>query len=282
MTLDEWKRLALTLKQTYSPAPHIILWGGEPLVCPFFDELVEYLKALDFTLGLVTNGVLLDKHMDLCRRAFRTIYLSIDGPAHIHNAIRGEGVFEKVSKNLALLSGGNAKVEVMSVLSPALLDELDGFPELMAEYGANSLLLQDYIQLSAQEAYQYKKWMKERFDTDAREIDAWVGQLPEHYPARKKAALQSLLEKTHPIPVTYIPHHADGQCLSPCKHIHISWNGDVMYCTDFYDFCAGNVRNEDIADIFENEKTRRFRDELHHNPTCAHCAWKNNKSFYLQ
>ena len=49
MTLADWKKLALDIKSTYTPLPHIMLWGGEPLVCPFFDELVMFLKEQGLT-----------------------------------------------------------------------------------------------------------------------------------------------------------------------------------------------------------------------------------------
>jgi len=42
MTLQNWQSLALEIKESFNPLPRIILWGGEPLVCPFFDELVFF------------------------------------------------------------------------------------------------------------------------------------------------------------------------------------------------------------------------------------------------
>ncbi len=282
MTLDDWKKVARDLKESYDSLPHIMLWGGEPLVCPFFDELVTFLKEEGFTLGMVTNGVLLDGHMDICKSAFKTIHVSLDGPEKIHDSIRGKGVFDKVSRNLKQLAITDAEVIVMSVMSPDLLDELEKFPYLVEELGVDGLYLQDYIRLDKNEAEEYKKWMAESFDICATEIDSWIAQMPADYEDRKAAALARVRAEAYKIPVTYIPHRFCGEtCLSPFKHIHISWNGNVMYCTDFYDFSAGNVKNEKVTDIFRNDITKKFREELHKNPACKHCSWRNKKNFYL-
>lgn len=282
MTLSDWQSLALELKQACENLPHIMLWGGEPLMCPFFEELVVFLKKQGFTLGLVTNGVLLDKHIELCKSAFKTIYVSIDGPRHIHDSIRGKGVFDKVSSNLRALAVSNVHIVAMSVLSPDLLPEITEFPEMVARMGADELYLQDYIQLSENEAEAYRMWMKKSFGINAKEIDSWINEMPRDYEERKKIAISAVKKREYSIPVSYIRHNNHERlCRSPYKHIHISWNGNVMYCTDFYDFSAGNVKNEKIIDIFNNHVSEKFRSELKENPTCSHCSWKNNETFYL-
>lgn len=281
MSLDDWKNLALLIKKTYSPLPHIMLWGGEPLVCPFFDELTLYLKSLGFTLGMVTNGVLLDRHIDVCSSSFKRIYISVDGPKEIHDSIRGNGVFDRVSRNIKMLSKSNVLITVMSVLSPKLVENPDGFPEIIESLGADELYLQNYIRLSKDEAKEYKKWMKDEFSVDATEIDSWVTSLPDNYEEKLKSAVDKINKKSYNISVKYLSHNTEKICFSPKKHIHISWNGNVLYCTDFYDFSAGNVKKENIDDIFNNELSEKFRKTISKNPACKHCSWKNNENFYL-
>ena len=282
LSLAEWKALAQELKDSYAPLPHILLWGGEPLVCPFFDELTAYLHALGFTLGLVTNGTLIDRHLALCRTAFKVIYVSIDGPRTVHDQIRGQGTFDKICSNVKLLNGADVKTIVMSVLSPLLLDHLAAFPQTVAHLGADELYLQDYIRLSADEADAYKAWLKNSFGMDAPGIDAWVQALPADYEQKKRQALLNLKRHTYGLPVVYLPHMPDGApCCSPGRHVHVAWNGEVLYCTDFYDFSAGNVRQDSLSALYNNQKSQRFREELAQNPTCAHCSWRGKQHFYL-
>lgn len=282
MTLEDWKSLAIDIKESYNPLPHIIMWGGEPLVCPYFDELVFFLKEQGFTLGMITNGVLLDKHMEICKSSFKKIYVSIDGPKDVHNQIRGEGVFERVMTNVGELSKSDVCVSVSSVLSPALLGRLDEFVEIIESSGADELLLQNYIRVSEDEAIKYKKWMKDSFCIDATEIDSWVTELPLEYEAEKEQAIDRIKVRENKIPVHYLPHvSGECVCVSANKHIHVSWNGNVLYCTDFYDFSAGNVKKNHIDEIFNNEISEVYRKEVTNNPTCKHCSWRTKKEYYL-
>ena len=282
MTLDEWKKLAIDIKETYTPLPHIMLWGGEPLVCPFFDELVKFLKEQGFVIGMITNGVLLNEYMSICKKYFKKIFVSVDGPEDIHDSIRGEGVFCKVISNLQELSDSDVYVAVSSVLSPALLDRLDEFVSIIEDSGADELLLQNYIRVSEKEAEEYKKWMKKCFDIDAVEIDSWITELPDDYETKKTLAIDSVKEKDYTIKVRYLPHDVqDCVCMSANKHMHISWNGNVLYCTDFYDFSAGNVKKSHIDEIFKNEISEAYRNNVADNPACKHCSWKSSKEYWL-
>lgn len=282
MSLDDWKKLAIDIKETYTPLPHIILWGGEPLVCPYFDELVQFLKEQGFTLGMITNGVLLDTHMEICKSSFKKIYVSVDGPEDVHDQIRGKGVYKKVIANLNELSNSDVYVTVSSVLSPTLLDRLDEFIEIIENSGADELLLQNYIRVSNAEADEYKKWMMDSFNIKATEIDSWITELPLDYESKKEKAIDKIKDRENKILVKYLPHIADEcVCVSANKHIHISWNGNVLYCTDFYDFSAGNVKENHIDEIFNNEISEAYRKEVMNNPTCKHCSWRTKKEYWL-
>ena len=282
MTLSDWKKLALDIKSTYTPLPHIMLWGGEPLVCPYFDELVMLLKEQGFILGMITNGVLLDEHMEICKSSFKKIFVSIDGPEDIHDSIRGEGVFKKAITNLKKLSDSDVYVTVSSVLSPGLLGRLEEFIKIIENSGVNELLLQNYIRVSKEEADEYKKWMKDCFNIKATEIDTWISQLPDDYEEKKEKAIREIKAKKFKIDVNYLPHNnEDCVCMSANKHIHVSWKGNVLYCTDFYDFNAGNVKEQHIDLIFNNEISEAYRNNVKNNPTCKHCSWRPSKEYWL-
>ncbi len=285
MTLDDWKRTADSLvrnREITGASPAIMLWGGEPLLSPYFEEIVCYLKERGFELGMVTNGTLLDKHLSLCRDALSKIYVSIDGPSAIHNSIRGEGVFEKVSENLQKLKFDD--VTVMSVLTAELLDCLEDFPYALEAMKPKRLYLQEMIVMSEDEINRYAEWLKSAFGMTAKEIYSWQGRLGEEYYAKKDRILNEVLKKDYPFPVIHLPHgNTAHNCYSSQRHMHIAWNGNVLYCTDFYDFSAGNVKEIDVIDIFNNSISDRYREEIAQGncPSCNHCSWKNNDVFNL-
>ena len=288
MTTEDWMRVVdsiQTQQERLGEYSSVTLWGGEPLLSESFEPVATRLHAMGVPLGLVTNGTLLHKHMELCRTAFKHIYVSVDGLPSVHDAIRGQGVYAKVSENLQMLSGGKAKLTLMSVLTPELAQML---PETLAAFEAlhpDEVLLQSRIGLMANELNAYQQWMREIFGQDAKDIGAWaidktMPTLPENWQA-------GLLSKGgYPFTVQYLPHGSAASrpfCLSPYRHAHISWNGSVGFCTDFTDFSLGDVRQSTLTALFESSLAERFADEVRqgHCATCEHCSWRNSDSFCL-
>lgn len=287
MSLDDWKSVVGTLEKYRKKtgfSPSVMLWGGEPLTCPYFGEIAEYIAERSFKLGVVTNGVLIDRWADVLREKFAKIYVSVDGDEKIHNSIRGEGVFQKVRSNMELLCGTNAKITVMTVISDAVLGILEDLPNILECMHPSELLLQEMIYLTDDEIARYKQWFESSFAAVPTEIDSWRMAPDGDFLRRKSEALARVMEKSYSYPVRYMPHGAPNgrsHCLSPFRHAHIAWNGNVLYCTDFYDFCAGNVHSEELTDVFENSLSEKFREGILNGkcPTCSHCSWINSERF---
>ena len=66
----------------------VFISGGEPLLYPNIDEFLEYLEELRYDVGIVTNGVLLDKHSkSLARENITEIRVSLLGLNKVHDKI---------------------------------------------------------------------------------------------------------------------------------------------------------------------------------------------------
>lgn len=284
MQLSDWLRIARELKERVEPLPSVLLWGGEPLLYPDFDELVSALFQMGFPLGMVTNGTLLNRHPAACRDCFRHIYISVDGTQDVHDKIRGAGSYQKVLENMRLLDGRSAKVSLMTVLTQEVLDTLPETLRALEAFGADEVILQEQIALSKEEIRQYTDWLRERLSQEASEIASWEGAAPEQA-ALRKTVEQTLRTSRFPFEVRYLPHGelCGKQCDSAKHHAHIAWNGNVLFCTDFYDFSAGNVHRQPLLSILQNELSARFAEEIAKGacPTCRHCSWRGSTSFRL-
>ena len=287
MTTEDWLRVVESLREAEHGGafPSVTLWGGEPLLSESFEPVARRLWELGAPMGLVTNGTLLDRHLPLCREAFRQIYISLDGLPAVHDAIRGPGVYAKVSENLKQLRGGAAKITLMSVLTPELARTL---PETLAAFETlqpDEVLLQTRIGLQPAEISNYRHWLQTTFGQEAKDIDAWSVDGP--MPPLPEAWQDALVSGRHyPFTVRYLPHGGETSrpyCLSPFRHAHISWNGAVGFCTDFSDFTLGDVRKTPLAELFNSELAQRFADEVQNGRcvTCNHCSWRNSETFAL-
>ena len=79
-----------------------------------FDKLKN--NGMSFRYGLVTNGVLVDRHIDQIPATINYIDISLDGPQEINDAARGSGVYAKATKNARILSDRGFEVWISSVL----------------------------------------------------------------------------------------------------------------------------------------------------------------------
>ncbi|MDD6483406.1 MAG: radical SAM protein [Clostridiales bacterium] len=140
MTIDDWKRITAELASCQKEENiTVTLWGGEPLISPYFDEIIALLKEQDLKTEVITNGVLINEHKDVLRKYADRIYVSLDGTKEVHDAIRGRGVFERVTQSLKTLKHKN--VTVMSVITPQLMEVLPKFLDNLDELNIQQLYL---------------------------------------------------------------------------------------------------------------------------------------------
>lgn len=116
MTADEVFAIAQTFVN--NGVNKIRLTGGEPLLRKDFPEIIEKLAQLDTEISITTNGILIDKHLEVLKQFnIRKINLSLDTlVATKFNTITLRNQFEKVIDNLYLLLNNNFKVKLNVVL----------------------------------------------------------------------------------------------------------------------------------------------------------------------
>lgn len=85
-------------------APVVSICGGEPLIYPGISELVQRTIERKRVTYLCTNGVLLDKKLNLFRpHKLFNINVHLDGMEKTHDAIvEKEGTFKKIVQNIRL------------------------------------------------------------------------------------------------------------------------------------------------------------------------------------
>lgn len=175
------------LKKDKDKPVSIIFYGGEPLlnidfVKKVIDSQKKYKTVKNFLIQ--TNGTLLDKLPKKYVNNFHTILVSIDGGKKTTNKNRGEGTWEKVTKNLHLIRKNGFKGEIiarMAVEEPTnfyqdVLDLVE--PKDEGAFKFTSV----HWQLDANMWHDYKKrdftnWVKE-YNKDISKLSKyWLNQL---------------------------------------------------------------------------------------------------------
>lgn len=73
--------------------------GGEPLLHPEFDAIVEYGYKLGIRQTVLTNGVLINKHINILNKIMY-LCVSLHGSEITHNKLVGSNCFSKVLNNI--------------------------------------------------------------------------------------------------------------------------------------------------------------------------------------
>ena len=131
MSLEEIIDLAKTFRDL--GVDTIRLTGGEPLVRKNFGYLVEELAKLGVTLKITTNGIMLDKYLDLFNKiGLKKINLSLDTLDKAKSVfITKRDYFERIMKNLEKALEMDMHVKLNIVLIKGVNDnEINDFIQL--------------------------------------------------------------------------------------------------------------------------------------------------------
>lgn len=80
----------------------IYITGGEPLLHPNIDYLIEYAVKKHFNVSVLTNGYYIDKHIDVLKKV-SCVSVSLHGRKGTHNAITNVDCYNKVINNIMLI-----------------------------------------------------------------------------------------------------------------------------------------------------------------------------------
>jgi radical SAM protein with 4Fe4S-binding SPASM domain len=290
--------------------PYYDLYGGEPLLYPRFEHVLEAIQSAGSEVQFPTNGTLLEKRAELLvGMSVHRIWVSLDGPPQINDRQRGSGVFERAVAGMRKVRAlrerqgtTNPQVCVEAVVTPATYRFLEEFffesLDLTLLDGV-SIELQTYL---SREAHQeYKNVLGQEFGTGpapAAPIAAGFIADPAGFAgmdfallARQVARIASYCNERGIFMNTF-PRKIDenslrryfsmdrpsmppgnARCSYPWVSTEINARGDVTSCHAFYDLTLGNVYESSIVDIWRGARYKQYRDYLraHMLPICKSC-----------
>lgn len=118
----------------------VSITGGEPLLRPDLETVVQRMTELGMESCIVTNGTLLtpQRAADLVQAGMRTISISVDGEAAEHDAMRGDGSHARALEGItAAREAGLEFIEAITCVRPANLQSLAAVGSTVRAAGAN-------------------------------------------------------------------------------------------------------------------------------------------------
>ncbi len=282
--------------------PKIYLGGSEPLIRQDFLRILRHIKELDLYVFFTSNGTLLDsaKNRELVDLGVDSVIFSLDGDADLHDQIRGRGVFQKVTSNIKELMAYKKEkkttkphISVNIRITPSIIGRLAatiGAIAAATDEGIESYRMHHLWYVTEYELLRHQSAVKKYLNCSAPgaacHIISELGTInaallsDEIDKLRKNPKIQLFPEMDNQEMYNYYSEGRPSKrrCWAPFSSVVIKPNGDVTFCPDAWidDYILGNIRTEAFADIWNNEKARRFRSVIFRQksfPGCKRCNW---------
>lgn len=300
-TAEDYFRLA---REVSAWKPFIYVWGGEPLIYGDIQPVVEEFRAQGLWTSIVTNGTTLAKHADwIVGCGLDLLMVSIDGPAEVHDEVRRlPGAFDRLKEGLRAVKEArgtsSSNGQMRPYLAPLITINRSNTGHLEETFSVCADVGADFVGV-------YYSWFNdeevgrahvERFQHHFGETPTtWRGFSGGHVGLDVDELLGSIKKVKQakwPFPYLFIPdlageeevreYYANPKSLfgyKSCMALYfmtvILPNGDVATCRDYPDYVVGNIREQSLAEIFNNERYLRFRQALREDgllPVCARCC----------
>ena len=282
--------------------PHIYITGGEPFLYNGLIELGNFIKKKGLTLQVVTNGVKLEERAkDIVDNGWDMICVSLDGPEEIHDKCRGvKGAYKTMAKGLERINqlkkekgAKHPKIFLLTTLSNTNYDSLLDTVKECEKFKPDALVIYYSWFTSQSVGEKHRGIIKKEMGI---EPFAWKSYVRENLGADFDALRKTVREVKRgkwSFPLTFVPNIPESEiekyytdptdflgwknCLTPWIEANIMPNGDVVNCRDFPDIVMGNLLNEDLLTIYNNEKFKKFRRALANQPDgvfplCSRCC----------
>ena len=285
------------IRESAPDRPSFIFTGGEPFLYPHIDDIIRALKAKR-TYGIIlTNGTLLEGHIEEFEgNPWATLLISLDGTKDVNDVIRGEGVHDKVLANIKRLKALKKPpfIGIQFTIRPENAGDIHGFCREMADAGVDWVLLNPTWFITSDEGKAYEEYMMENFGVEAKthlgyskSFDLDIGEFKRQY--------QKVLDNDWSMQIScYIPdplrlmqtYVESGEvfsdphlCLKQWLRMDINQEGKIAPCIQFPDLVFGDLGAQSIDEAWNGAEYADFRKKMLrcHPPICRKC---NNVYLY--
>ncbi len=240
---------------------YVRLTGGEPTMRYDFFDILDLMNEERLIVALNTNGLYGEKKLErILSKGVKDIRVSLDGPEHVNDGIRGSGTYKHITQTLKNIAQYNSTVDepVDATINVVLMKSNKDYIEEMIELaqGYNFNISFGLLRLSGrarreemlspeevvQAAYKAQR-TRERLGLDKRKVRINYDIFCESKPLEKFAPFPFDNSKC-PIGVHGIGIDAYGRIV-PCNYLVTVDNGRWL---------GEDVRGKDMLDLWYNSE----------------------------
>lgn len=296
LSIEDFKNALDNIKASYLYYPYkpfLGFTGGELFLRTDIFDILTYAKKLGFEFSITTNFSLINeqKAIELLNLNPADIRVSLDGPAKIHDEIRGyDGLYNKIISSIKWIKKNNKYIpfKLNCVINSTNIDHLTDMVQVAKELSAD--LSFQHIQFSNNKLIEENKKVTKKFL--GIECTPFMDMQSLSIEDTKKLILKIDEVKTYAKSVYqnlyFIPNLDNSEiynyyqnmnfkysekCTYPYGAVRIDPKGNIYQCMDNYYY--GNIKTEKFSNVFNNENAKRFRLALKKvklYPGCLRCC----------
>lgn len=277
--------------------PLFVLTGGDPLKRPDVVELVEYGASIGLRMAMTPSGTPLMTEpvlRSLKAAGLSRLAVSLDGSsAAIHDAFRGvDGSFAWTIRMLEVAREIGLTTQVNTTVSMHNLDDFDALCDLMVRLGItlwSVFFLVPTGRAKADDvasAEQFESVFHRMYDlsqTAPFDIKSTAGPQYRRVILQRQVAERRAGDRTGaPVPLTAGVGFSLADGVGRAKGVNdgdgfvfVSHTG-AIYPSGFLPLAAGNVRRDDIVEVYRNSPLfRELRDRSRLKGKCGVCEYRD-------
>lgn len=274
----------------------VVMSGGEALMHPNFFRLCEIIKTQKIKVTLLSTGLLLKKYASEISAKTDEVIVSLDGSKDVHDKIRNiPNAFDKLKEGVQELKKLNPdfRVTARCVIQKENFEDFPNIVDAAHEIGLDqiSFLTADVttdafnrpelwdeqrtneVKLSREELPRFKKVIESLIQTHSNDFKSkFIAESPER------------IKRFYHYYAAYYNHSKFPEviCNAPWVSAVVEADGSVRPC--FFHQVMGNIRNGNLTEVINSEKTISFRKSLDvaTNPICQKCVCSLNLSPFVK
>jgi radical SAM protein with 4Fe4S-binding SPASM domain len=284
------------------------LFGGEPLLHPDLERVIQTAKRFGSSIETVTNGTrVAGRARALVEGGLDLIRVSLDGPRDINDSQRGPGTYDRVLQGLEALyrekqraRRANPIAGIICTVTPQnclSLERLFRGDLDLRWVDVVTLQMQSFLTEEMGRAYDvvlarsFGKQGGTHWKGLVRDPESFSGMDVKEMLRQVRNVRDTL--RSHGILVLRFPNTweeknldayrraawrdmADfkGHCVASWVVADVTARGDVAPCHIFYDLTVGNLGRQSIAEIWNGPEMHRFRKHMKTRllPVCPACC----------
>lgn len=267
----------------------------EPLVYSHLYESLKYASEKKLFTSVTTNALSLRKWADkLIDAKLNELYISLDGPADVHNQIRGyDKSFEKAVEgiNYLLSQKNHPKISLFCVITQWNIGRLKEFVDYFKNYPLEQIGFMHTNYTPDSVAHDHNLVFGDKYFATAsnmKDIDM------DQYDLKiLHSEIEEIKNTTYPFKISFSPditneqmlysfYHEPGKlygkkCYDVFNAVMIKSNGDVIPAHGrCYNLNIGNLYNENLKEIWNSKVISQFRQDITKEggllPACSRCC----------